>query len=706
MYGLVKRLFERYRSYHDMDRPILQWIGVMGAIGFPLFYMLRRTSMVPPRYDDLELRAAATLLCVGLALRRWWPASWKRFYFAYSYGVVFYCLSFLLSFTSLKNQGGTLSVVNMVMATILIILVADWRNAVVMLAAGYAGSLVAYMATEPPGTPIPSGFAVAAVTSILVVAAGALSHYGQQRAEMARMRRLYSGLAGSIAHEMRNPLAQVRHALDSIAASLAPHQASGGARLAAEQLHAVMATVQQGRNAVSRGLQAIELTLQQLQPAPMDPATQRPVQALACVERAVQAYAYQDEGQRARVRIEARGDFSFRGDPTALELVLFNLLRNALYYVPLHPAMAVTITVEGGLAPRIVVRDTGPGIEPDLLSRLFQEFQTAGKAEGTGLGLAFCRRVMEGMGGRIACRSQYGEFTEFTLGFPPAEGAVQSEALAPQAAQASLAGRTVLVVDDQALNRSILRALCLTLDMRVLEAEHGQQALDLLGSGTVPDAVLMDVDMPGLDGIQTTRALRALPGRAGRVPVVAVTANDSPAVQQVASAAGLQAVLGKPVDAAMLGRTLGRVLASEHDPAAPLPAPAAAPSPAPSALLDLPRLEDFRRMGLMEELLPESLTGMRRLLQDIGDCLARDDAEGAKSALHTLVGVSGETGAQALHAMLKRKYRDWLESRPPEGTGWIDEARALLAATEEALRRQYGVVAAIPAQTSSDSLRV
>ncbi|TFZ00921.1 response regulator [Ramlibacter henchirensis] len=698
MKSYLRRLLDRYREHHDMDRPLLQWIGVVGCIAFPLFYAIRLATG-SPGWDDLPFRAVAAVLCLGLAVRRWWPATLAPYYIGYSYGVVFYCLSFLLSFSMLKNLGGTPYVVNMVIGAVLIILLADWRNTIVMLVGGYLLAMLALWLTEPAAH-IPRDFVFAAAGSVLLVVGGALSHQGQKRVELQRMRRVYSGLAGSVAHEMRSPLAQVRHALDNIAGALTQSQSASGTRLAPEQLRVVLATVQQGRDAVSRGLQAIDLTLQQLQPAPLEPGRVQPVRALACVQQAVQAYAYQDEGQRARVLVEDRGDFVFRGDPTALELVLFNLLKNALYYVPLHPVMAVTITVAADPTPRIVVRDTGPGIAPALLPRLFDEFETAGKAEGTGLGLTFCRRAMRAMGGEIGCRTELGSFTEFTLTFPPMDAS--AAARASTGPQAVLTGKTLLVVDDQALNRSILRALCLTLDLHVIEAEHGQQVLDLLRGGTVPDAILMDVNMPGLDGLQTTRAMRALPGRAGRVPVVAVTANDSPAVQETASAAGLQAVLAKPVDAAALGRTLSRVLA----PLAGELTSSPVPPDSPAALLDAGRIDDFRRMGLLDELVPESLTGMRRLIQELQACAASADAEGVKTALHTLVGLSGEAGAQALHLMLRARYSDLLEGRAPQDTGWIDEARALLASTEEAMLRQYGVAPAAAAQTSSHSLRV
>src|SRR5262245_52685650 len=109
-----------------MDRPLLQWIGLVGCIAFPLFYLLRQTLALPPMYDDLPLRVAASVLCLGLALRHHWPRPLGSLYLVYSYLTVFYSLSFLLSFTMLKNQGGTPSIVNMVMAAIIIVLLADW----------------------------------------------------------------------------------------------------------------------------------------------------------------------------------------------------------------------------------------------------------------------------------------------------------------------------------------------------------------------------------------------------------------------------------------------------------------------------------------------------------------------------------------------------------------------------------------------------
>lgn len=689
----VASLFDYYKAYHEMDRPLLQWIGVVGCISFPVLYVLRRATS-GTGFDDLWWRVPAFLLCLGLALRRWWPERLKPFYIGYSWWVVFYCLSFLMSYSMLRNHGGTPFVVNMVMGAVLVVTLADWRNSVAILLLGYALALLLTFALDPEPA-LPRDFVFAAAGSALLVAGGALSHHGQKKVELERMRRLYTGLAGAVAHEMRTPLAQVRHALDSIAVTVKPR---GGVNWAPPaQTDALMASVQQGHEAIARGLQAIELTLKQLRPESLSRSRGQVLSAAECVYRAVDRFAYDAASHRAHVQVAVQSDFVFRADATAMELLFFNLLKNALYYLPVHPAMVVRLTVMAAPTPSIVVRDTGPGIPPEFMPHLFQEFETVGKAEGTGLGLSFCRHVMRSIGGDIQCRSELGRFTEFTLSFP--ERQMEAPELDAEPVGVALAGRTVLVVDDQALNRTIARALLGELGVNVIEAEHGQHALDLLQAGPLPDAVLMDVNMPGLSGIETTQRLRALPGEVGRVPVLALTANDSANVQAAAREAGMQGLLAKPIDATALQRALAAAFEGRvAEPAAPAPVPApAASGPARQAeLLNLARLDNFERLGMLHELLPHALLDLRGHLQAMQQAAEAGHADQVSERLHALVGLAGEVGAQALHARARERYAVWLEGKRPAGTAWTRELKELLEASEQALWRHCGVKAADP----------
>lgn len=683
----VASLFDHYKAYHEMDRPLLQWIGIVGCISFPLLYALRRAT-TGHGFDDFWWRVPAFLLCLGLALRRWWPERLKPYYIAYSWWVVFYCLSFLMSYSMLRNQGGTPFVVNMVMGAVLVVTLADWRNTVVILLLGYALAMAITFILDPFPA-VPRDFVFASAGSALLVAGGALSHHGQKRVELERMRRLYTGLAGAVAHEMRTPLAQVRHSLDGIAGTVKPR--GRVSPVPPEQAQALMACVQQGHEAIARGLQAIELTLKQLRPESLSHSQRHTLSAAECVDRAVERFAYDAPSHRAHVLVAVQSDFRFRADPMAIELLFFNLLKNALYYLPLHPRMEVRLTVMAEPSPRVVVRDTGPGIPAEFMSHLFQEFKTVGKAEGTGLGLAFCRRVMRDIGGDIHCDAEWGRYTEFTLDFPPL--AQQGSEPVVGRPTTPLAGRRILVVDDQPLNRTIARALLEDMGLQVTEADHGQHALDLLRSGPMPDAVLMDVNMPGVDGIEATRRLRALPGEAGRLPVLALTANDSAAVQAAAREAGMQGVLAKPIDAVALQAALSA--AFEGRVTVP-PAPAVPTRSDGDGLLNLARLDNFERLGMLHELLPSALRDLRGHVQALQAAAEAGQADALAERLHALVGLAGEVGAQALHRQARERYAAWLDGKRPSGLAWVRELTALLEATEQALWRHAGVKAADP----------
>jgi signal transduction histidine kinase/ActR/RegA family two-component response regulator len=554
----IAALYERYCAHHDMDRPLLEWLGAVGCIAFPLFYLLRQTAALPELYDDLALRWVASALCLGLALRRRWPRKFARFYLAYSYAALFFSLSFLLSFTMLENQGGTPSVVNMVMSAIIIIMFADWRNAIVMLVGGYVASILVYVArTAHPH--IPHAFVISAAGSVLVVIAGALSHFGQKRAEIGRMQRLYAGLAGSIAHEMRSPLAQVQYALDII-------------RERATSDPDLLEFVMLGQRAVRRGMQGIDLTLNQLKERTTDAICFCELSAAESVRNAVEEFAYDSPANRANVDVQIDRDFMFRGDETTLLLVLFNLLKNALYFLPLSSSARVTLRVETVPCHRIVVRDTGPGISAELQERLFEEFQTAGKADGTGLGLAFCKRAMRSFGGDITCVSRPEPFTEFILSFPPLRSEIElpkraEQALACTAApkDSSLDGCRVLVVDDSAINRKIARARLAGLGAHVAEASHAAEALRSLREGSHADVILMDMNMPGMSGVEATRVLRKLQGPVARTPVIILTADPTASARQNAFAAGANSFLVKPLEPDPLRTELMKLLVHEAD---------------------------------------------------------------------------------------------------------------------------------------------
>jgi CheY-like chemotaxis protein len=257
-----------------------------------------------------------------------------------------------------------------------------------------------------------------------------------------------------------------------------------------------------------------------------------------------------------------------------LRQILINLLGNAVKFTP---AGTVRLTVRsshlGGEQWRISfeVSDTGIGIAAEDLPRIFDPFyQVAGRnSEGIGLGLAITRRLVEAMGGNLAIVSVPNAGTTFTLTLD-----VQGHAVEPARAERQVQGyagrrRRVLVVDDKPDNRAVLAGWLMPLGFDVHEAGDGESAVAAV-ERLLPDAVLIDLVMPGVDGLAATARIRAL-----RLPkevrIVAVTANAFEETRRRSLAEGCDAFLTKPVDFTELRTTLGSLLGIDWQYAAPAP---------------------------------------------------------------------------------------------------------------------------------------
>jgi len=131
-------------------------------------------------------------------------------------------------------------------------------------------------------------------------------------------------------------------------------------------------------------------------------------------ERALAEYVFQP-GERDKIAADLDDSFEFKGDEGLVIFIIFNLLRNALFYAA-NATLPITITADAAHRT-LTVKDHGPGVPKDKLETIFDSFVTAGNKQGTGLGLAFCRRGMTDMGGSIHCNSELNQYTEFVLKF-------------------------------------------------------------------------------------------------------------------------------------------------------------------------------------------------------------------------------------------------------------------------------------------------
>jgi CheY-like chemotaxis protein len=263
--------------------------------------------------------------------------------------------------------------------------------------------------------------------------------------------------------------------------------------------------------------------------------------------------------------------------------VLLNLVGNALKFtergsVTLRLGTAGSDGAAGGgpVTLRLEVIDTGVGIPADQLPRLFERFSQLDSSAtrrhgGSGLGLAITREVVERMGGRIGVFSSLERGSTFWVELPlqPVAAADTDEAAAtaPGALDPAPEPLRVLVAEDNPVNQVLIEALLLHLGHRPTLVGNGLEAVQALQAADAGrfDAVLMDMQMPELDGLQATRRVRALPGPRAGIPVVAMTANAREEDRLACQAAGMDGFISKPIDFETLARTL-KQLAARHPP--------------------------------------------------------------------------------------------------------------------------------------------
>jgi signal transduction histidine kinase/CheY-like chemotaxis protein len=271
-------------------------------------------------------------------------------------------------------------------------------------------------------------------------------------------------------------------------------------------------------------------------------------------------------GVRLRVRIAPDVPAAVRTDPLRVQQILFNLMSNAVKFTHDGEIGIAVSWVEGRLT--MAVSDTGCGIPADRLGQIFNSFEqadvgTTRRYGGTGLGLSISRKLAELMGGSLTVESIDGEGSTFTLILPMAavENA-QAQPVRPVETSGSLVGQSILAADDHEVNRRILQLLLEPHGCRLTLVENGAEALEA-ASGQRFDAILMDMQMPIMDGLEATRRIRA--GEVnGDTPVIALTANALDVHRAAWDAAGVHAFLTKPIDPGLLATTLAQACAIER----------------------------------------------------------------------------------------------------------------------------------------------
>jgi len=355
-----------------------------------------------------------------------------------------------------------------------------------------------------------------------------------------------------------------------------------------------------------------------------------------------------------------------RGDVGRLRQILLNLVGNAVKFTE-NGSVNLSAAITAPQQIELRVRDTGVGIPPDRLENIFDMFTQAdssvsGHYGGTGLGLAICRELTRLMGGGIEVQSVLGRGSVFQVRLPlaPAQGVPPQpdSRTRPPKAPTQVMPLRILLAEDNPVNVKVATTYLSRRGHAAKVAVNGRHALELLALEPF-DAVLMDVEMPELDGLEATRRLRAgLAGPANRhVPVVAMTAHALAGARERCLAAGMTDYLTKPLDFAALDALLARLAANQAVATVTLVAPGvSAPADGSGPVLDSQTA--LRRLGdddaLLREIESDFLRHFPGKVRRIALCCAAESWDEAALAAHSLKNIAGAVGAESSRRLAGR----------------------------------------------------
>lgn len=418
------------------SQPMMPVMCLLGCLFMPLYWFIW-THLLPQRYENLPLHVAGSVVLLPLALQRWWPRPVRPWLPTYWYAVITFVLPFFFGYLTLRNAGSIGWMAAHLFSIFITMMLFDLASFVLIFSLGSALAALAFALGPHQAWPVHALAQYAPVLALALIL-GPLASLSQKFADEAKVNALI-GASNNIAHELRTPLGSVQLAGRAIGRYL-PHlldshrQAERAGlpvvELRSPHVQALKRGIDVIEHEVSHANTVIDMLL--MAARPMGTLQMEPLHARACVEQALARYPYASRAERERVFLApASADFVVQGSETLLTHVLFNLLRNALFHTGRAGKGEIHVSLDSDLAGHCIhVRDTGPGIPPDVLPRIFNRFYSYAEGEpgtGLGIGLAFSQSAVERMGGRISCHSRWGEYTDFVVSFPRDTSTVPSE---------------------------------------------------------------------------------------------------------------------------------------------------------------------------------------------------------------------------------------------------------------------------------------
>lgn len=402
--------------------------AIVAIVGFPMYFYVWR-DVFPQPYENLWLRLLGAALFVPVAFSPYWPAKLKPYLPMYWHVALIYALPFFFTFMLLKNGATYVWVESMLVAIFIMVLLMDWMMMVFEL---IVGVVLAYIAFRLSTNEVVPNFELVVHLPIILFAVlmGNISSYTTEmvRAEQERV----LALASSIAHELRTPLLGIRSGATGLQKYLPSlikgYEQALDAKLPVDpirrvHLDGIKGVLDRIDSETQYSNAIINVLVNNIKSSAVV-SEDWDVQSMErCARSALNRYPFAEQ-EESSISLLVESDFEFLGSRLMMEHVFFNLIKNSLRHIQQAKKGHISIQVmPGPTANKLIFRDTGTGISPEVLPHIFKRFYSGDGKDGTfrtGLGLAFCSDVLKSFGGKITCHSVSGEYTEFVLSFPKA----------------------------------------------------------------------------------------------------------------------------------------------------------------------------------------------------------------------------------------------------------------------------------------------
>lgn len=427
---LQARLARSIRQSAEFAKPNLVFIGLVGVIGFPLYYLIWQ-FIFPQPYENLMLRLIGCLLFLPFVLHHFFFTKYNNIYPLYWFIALIYALPFFFTYMLLMNNASAVWGMSTMAAILLLFLVVDdWILINFMFFIGTILGWILYI-TSGWVSGIQYAYLEQVPIYLFTLFAGSIFSHKAELLNKERQQVMFS-VGSNIAHELRTPLSGIQSGINGLKKYL-PTLIEGYS-YAAEHNHnikkirkghfyALDTLLERIGNETTFSNAIIDMLLMKSGQTKLDIRNFETVHANSCILQAIERYPFQTSEDKNRVQVNCIKDFTFKGSEILFTHIIFNLLKNSLYFIHKTQKGTISIYVESNKhQDRIRFRDTAQGIQPAALPYIFDQFySTLEPGRGSGIGLYFCKFVMKSFGGNIKVISEFGKFSEFIIIFREGE---------------------------------------------------------------------------------------------------------------------------------------------------------------------------------------------------------------------------------------------------------------------------------------------